>query len=239
MATTQGDEVRLYGRAGTRLLRTLRHPDANAVEFSGDGRLVATAGGDDIVRVWNVRTGRLTSTIGHPGPVKTMSFAPDSRELLTFGPHRVVYIWDLRDAFILIKLRLRGFVGAAQFAPDGELVATGGSTGLRALWDSRLKQSAPEGAVLLGTVIREFEGHSGRVGAVAFSPDGELLATGSTDLTARVWQVGDGSVDGPLPATRTTSPASSSRPDGKLVATASWTGRLGSSTRCLPRSARR
>ena len=221
VATTRGDEVRLYGRGGTRLLRTLRHSEAATAEFSRNGRLVATAGGDDTVNVWNVRTGRLASTIPHPGPVRSMSFAPDGRELLTFGPHRVVYVWELRDAFLQMKLRLRGFVGAARFAPNGELIGTGGSDRMARLWDISLKRSATEGAVPLGTVVREFEGHSGRIGAVAFSPDGALFATGSTDLSARVWQVDDGSLVTTLPGHENYVTGVEFRPDGKLVATAS------------------
>ena len=221
VATTRGDQVRLYGAGGRRLLRTLRHPKATTAELSRDGRLVATAGRDDMVRIWNARTGRLASTIVHPRSIKSMSFAPDGRELLTFGPHRVVYVWELRDAFIRMKLRLRGFVGAARFAPNGELIGTGGSDRIARLWDLRLRRPSPRGPVPLGTVIREFEGHSGRIGAVAFSPDGELFATGSTDLTARVWQVGDGSLVTMLPGHENYVTGVEFRPDGKLVATAS------------------
>jgi WD40 repeat protein len=221
VATTRGDAVRLYGRGGTRLLRTLRHVEATTAEFSRRGGLVATAGGDDTIRVWNVRTGRLASTLVHPGPVNSMSFAPDGRELLTVGPHRVAYIWNLQDAFIEMKLRLRGFVGAARFAPDGESVATGGSDKIARLWDIRRRRSDPEGAVPLGTVMQEFTGHSGRVGAVAFSADQALLATGSTDLSGRVWQVADGSPVTALPGHENYVTGVEFRPDGKLVATAS------------------
>jgi WD40 repeat protein len=38
-----------------------------------------------------------------------------------------------------------------------------------------------------GEHIRTLTGHTGSVGAVAFSPDGQLLATGSKDNTARIW----------------------------------------------------
>ena len=221
LATTRGDEVRLYGGSGTRLLRTLRHPRATTADFSRDGRLVATGGDDGMVRVWGTRTGRLVQTIVHPSKVKSVAFAPNGRELLSFGPHRVVYIWELRDAFLSLKLRLRGFVGAARFAPGGEVVGTGGSDKVARLWDIRLRRSAPEGAVPLGTVSREFEGHSGRVGAIAFSPDGALFATGSTDGTARVWKVADGELVTILPGHENYVNGVEFRPDGKLVATAS------------------
>jgi WD40 repeat protein len=221
LATTRGDEVRLYGSGGSRLLRRLRHVEATLAELSRDGRLVATAGGDEMVRVWNARTGRLAQTIVHPGPIASVAFAPNGRELLTLGPHRVVYVWELRDAFLRLKLRLRGFVRAARFAPSGEVIGTGGSDRIARLWDVRPKGIVSEGVVPLGEVRRRLEGHSGRVGAVAFSRDGGLFATGSTDMTARVWEVEDGDPVTILPGHENFVTRVEFSPDGMLIATAS------------------
>jgi WD40 repeat protein len=225
LATTRAGEVRLYGRSGTRPLRTLRHPEATTAEFSRNGRLVATGGRDGIVRVWNARTGRLTQTIAHPTVVESIGFAPSGRELLTFGPHRVVYIWELRDAFLRLKLRLRGLVGAARFAPSGEMVGTGGSDQVARLWDVRPRPIVSEGVVPVGQVNRELKGHVGRVGAIAFSPDGGRVATGSTDGTARVWKVADGELVTILPGHENYVTDVEFRPDGNLIATASRDGR--------------
>ena len=221
LATMRGAEVRLYGRSGTRLLRTLRHPRATTAQFSRDARLVATGGKDGMVRVWNTRTGRLAQTIVHPGPVESVGFSPNGRELLSFGPHRVVYIWELRDAFLRLKLRLRGLVGAARFAPSGEVVGTGGSDQVARLWDVQPRPVVFEGVVPTGRVIQQLEGHLGRVGAVAFGPRGGLVATGSTDGTARVFKVMTGELVTILPGHENFVTGVEFRPDGKLVATAS------------------
>jgi WD40 repeat protein len=220
LATTRGDEVRLYANGGTRLLRRLRHAEANLAEFSRSARLVATAGGDDMVRVWNVRTGRLTQTLVHPGPIRSVAFAPNGQELLSFGPHRVVYIWELRDALLRLKLRLRGFVGAAAFAPNGEVVVTGGSDKVARLWDVRPRPIVA-GVVPVGQVRSHFEGHRSRVGAVAFSRGGALFATGSADGTARVWDVADESPVTVLPGHENHVTGVQFSPNGTLVATAS------------------
>ena len=227
LATTRAGGVRLYGRSGTRLLRTLRHPEATTAEFSRNRRLVATGGRDRIVRVWNARTGRLLRTIVHPSAVEAIGFAPSGRELLTFAPRpqRVVYIWELRDAFLRLKLRLRGFVGAARFAPSGEVVGTGGSDRVARLWDVRPRPIVSEGVVPLGRVDRQLEGHVGGVGAIAFSSDGGLLATGSTDGTARVWKVAGGEFVTILPGHEGFVTDVEFRPDGNFIATASRDGR--------------
>src|SRR5262249_53984678 len=64
-----------------------------------------------------------------------------------------------------------------------------------------------------------FTGHRDRVRAVAFSPDGKDLATGSTDETARIWQVNNG--DTLLTLQPCSSPVSSVAfsPDGKKIVT--------------------
>jgi WD40 repeat protein len=225
VATARAGAVRLYGRSAARLLRTLRHPEATTAEFSRDGRLVATGGRDAMVRVWNARTGRLMRTIAHPSAVESIAFAPGGRKFLTFGRHRVVYIWELSDASLRLKLRLRGFVGAAQFAPSGEVVGTGGSDQVARLWDVRPKPIVSEGVVPVGQTIRQLEGHIGRVGAIAFGPGRRLLATGSTDGSARVWKVADGEPVTILPGHENFVTDVEFRPDGLLIATASRDGR--------------
>jgi WD40 repeat protein len=219
LATIRGDEVRLYGDGGTRLLRRFRHVEATTAEVSRDGRLVATGGRDRMIRVWNARTGRLVQTLMHPWPIVSTAFSANGQELLSFGPDRVVYIWELREALLRMKLRLRGFVGAARFAPSGDVVGTGGSDQVARLWDVRPSGVVSGGTVPLGEVEQQLEGHLGRVGAVAFSGDGGLVATGSTDGTARVWE--DGALVTILPGHESFVTGVEFRPDGRLVATAS------------------
>jgi WD40 repeat protein len=218
LATIRGDEVRLYGGDEPRLLRRFRHGEATTAEVSRDGRLVATGGRDRVVRIWDARTGRLVQTLTHPWPIVSAAFSPNGRELLSFGPDRVVYIWQLRDAFLRLKLRLRGFVGAARFAPSGEIVGTGGSDRVARLWDVR-PSVVSDGIVPLGEVEQQLEGHLGRVGAVAFNRDAGLVATGSTDGTARVWE--DGALVTILPGHESFVTGVEFRPDGRLIATAS------------------
>jgi WD40 repeat protein len=132
-----------------------------------------------------------------------------------------VYIWRLEDAFLRLKLRLRGFVGAARFAPSGRVVGTGGSDKVARLWDVRPRPSGSKGAVPVGQVVDTFEGHLGRVGAVGFSSDGKHFATGSTDMTARVWEVANGDLVTITPGHENFVTRVEFSPNGLLVATGS------------------
>jgi len=73
-----------------------------------------------------------------------------------------------------------GTLNCAAWSPDGTRIVTGGSMGAF-LWDAATSR-----------VIRMFVGHSAEVVALAISPNGSLVLTGSADGTARLWSVNDG-----------------------------------------------
>jgi RNA polymerase sigma factor (sigma-70 family) len=154
----------------------LRHGSVVAsLNFSRDGKLIATGGWDAKVRVWEAATGKEVQTIAL-GAHTHAAITPDGKKVASGGTDRIVRLHDVATGKELWAAVAHGQpINALAFSPDGKALATAAQDGAVGLWDA----ATGKGMLLTG--------HEAEVRSVAFSPDGKVLASGSSDGTVRLW----------------------------------------------------
>jgi WD40 repeat protein len=194
--------------------------DVRSGAFSPDGRLIVTGGGDSLVKVWDVSTGTVVTTVqGDSAPV---SFSPDSARIVTVS-WQTAQLWDARTGKRLATFDHPDSVRAVAFSPNGAMVVTTGKGGTARLWDANTAQ-----------LLRSLDGHRGDVYSAAFSPDGARVVTASKDRTAKVWNAKTGKLILTLKGHGHAVNSAVFSPDGSQIVTASedhtarlWDARTG------------
>jgi hypothetical protein len=149
--------------------------------FSPDGRRLASASGDNCVKVWETATGQeLLCLKGHTDRVFGVAFSPDGKQLASAGADGAVRIWDAVTGRELFCLRGHtGWIAGAAFSPDGRRLASAGLNDTVRIWDTGTGQEV--------LALK----HGGPVMGVAFSQDGYRLASAGLDGTVKVWDATD------------------------------------------------
>jgi WD40 repeat protein len=145
--------------------------------FDATGRSVLSIDRDGAVRVWEPAGGRERSLPGADASVAR--FSPDGAQVVSGSFHGGVRLWNLRTGRTSSVQALAGAKYAVALAPGSGRIAIGG--------DSPLVVQAPD-----GTHRVRLQGHIGRVNALAFSPDGRYVLSGSDDGIARIWDAAGG-----------------------------------------------
>ena len=172
--------------AGIPVGEPLEHRDRIlAASFSPDGTQVLTGGRDNTIRLWDASTGQpLGEPLASDDWVTAVSFGLDGTELASGGRESAV---SLRDTGTLKPL---DFVWMRDVPAELSL-HRGGRVLMANTYDNSamlLDVVGPPGKLHLGQPLR----HGDRVLAVAISPNGTRLLTGSRDGTARLWQAAIG-----------------------------------------------
>jgi WD40 repeat protein len=193
-----------------------------SVAFSPDGSLVA-AGGYRVATVFDATTGQVRLRLpGHAGVITSLAFSPNGALLAAAGgsPGQAgeVKLWNVRTGKLLQTLDgPNDVVYSVAFRPDGRQLAAASYDHLVWLYTLSTvstKSSAPPRI----SAPRRLKDHTDAVYAVAFSPDGGLLASAAGDRTVKVWDTRTGKRLYSLSESTAELYALAFRPDGKQLA---------------------
>lgn len=179
-----------------------------AVLFSRDGQTLFSGGHENVVRVWDLKTGKVGRSLSVPGRVRALALSPDDRmvaaALEAKGPEWTgisIKVWNSQSSQLMLDLEAHGEAAlSVAFSPDGQRIASGGEDGKAHVWNVNTK-------TLLQTMNPDSEEKTrkwfsremttlagGTVQTVKFGGDGQLLFTAGYGYPPTVWDVKTGKV---------------------------------------------
>jgi WD40 repeat protein len=151
---------------------------------SPDGLLLATSPDRYAISIRDLRENEVLHNLltSFTGAVNSLVFSPNGGLLATGHYDGTIRLWNVSTGELLVTMDQEGMgvVESLAFNPQGNLLASGHSyqDNLVRLW-----------SVASGELLRSLEGHQHAVDHLLFSPDGQVLVSGSYDGTLRLWGI--------------------------------------------------
>ena len=158
-------------------IRTTHKDSILAVAFSPDGKLIATAGYDRLIKLWNLAGKEIKTLADHSDTIYGLAFSPDSTLLASGAADRAVKVWDVSSGKRLYSLNdATDWVYAVAW--HGKQLAAGGIDKSIRVWEANA-----EGAKLLHSVFA----HEKPVLRLHYAADGTLLYSLGEEGGVKSW----------------------------------------------------
>jgi len=160
--------------------RDRKNKDVTTLEWSSDGKLLATGSYDGVARVWSLN-GLLVHTLkGHKGPIFSLKWNKTGNYLLSGSYDKTTIVWDVSSGSGFIKQQFEDHQAPALDVDWKDDCTFASCSTDKTVHICRVGAERP---------LKTYTGHTDEVNAVKWDPSGSLLASCSDDCTAKVWDV--------------------------------------------------
>ncbi|MCZ8118687.1 MAG: DnaJ domain-containing protein [Microcystis sp. LE18-22.4A] len=181
-------EITIPERLSWQCFQTLKGHQANigAIDVSPDGKIIASAGEDQTIKLWQRETGKLIySFLGVNEPIQTLAISPNSKSIIAGGLDGRISQWQLDTKQYKSSFFARvnaphshdGVILQLAFAANERFIVSASNDKTLRIWGYHT-----------GELKRTLIGHEEAVNTCAISPDSQIIASGSDDKTIKLWR---------------------------------------------------
>ena len=182
-----------------------------------DASLVASAGENHTIKLWNLADNTVRTLIGHTGRVNSVAFSPNGELVASVSDDTTIRLWNVQSHQNIETLMDGTRFRSVAFSSNGQILATGGGRHVK-LWDVGRR-----------TEIETLQ-HNQDVRTVDFSHDGQLLAVGGGSGdgpgAVKVWNIQERQVVVTLDGDPKNIKTVTFSADGRYLASSGWDGQL-------------
>lgn len=157
----------------------------NSAAFSVDGRQVASAFGENIVKIWDIETGQITKRLkGHNSKILSVAFSPQNQQLASASVDYDIKIWDLETEVCFQTLMgYDGTIKSIVFSHNAQQLASASGCNAVKIWDIRT-----------GWCVQTIKNGFREFTSLAFSPNSQQLASSDSLVkgTISIWDIRTG-----------------------------------------------
>lgn len=148
--------------------------------FTPNGEAIGIADNKS-VKVYSIVTNELIREFrnGHSGQILSIDISSDSTKLVSGGKDSTVVIWDFKEGRVLKSIKCNGIITSVCLSPNSLYLAYGGSDNKVFVYD-----------LANNKIVNTFSEHSDDITSIAFSPDGNYIATSSGDKLINIYRNG-------------------------------------------------
>ena len=149
-------------------------------QFSHNNKWLAIAGGDRIIRIYEVETNQLKYTLkGHGSIIFDLQFSSDDQTLISGSWDGSVLLWDIEEESVLKRIDIKNASPyVVRFSPNDLYILSGDVVNHLDFWEADSREK-----------FRSLVGHTQTISDIDFSKNNQLMATSSWDGHIKIWDV--------------------------------------------------